>query len=120
MFNLARNSSTVIYKQYQGRTEIIDANGNKTGSWTPQYGDFQTAQMFVSPNKGEAESEMFGSVEPYDRVMITADINCPIDEESVLWLDGASTDKPYNFIVTKRAPWRNSIAYAIKKVQVSD
>lgn len=50
--------------------------------------------------------------------MTTADTTCPIDENTVLWLDGASTDEAHNYIVKKRAPWKNSVAYAVKKVTV--
>ena len=50
--------------------------------------------------------------------MSTSDIACPIDENAVLWLDSDSTDEAHNYIVKKRAPWKNSIAYAVKKVTV--
>ena len=57
-------------------------------------------------------------MEDYDRTMTTTDTACPIDENTVLWLDGASTDEAHNYIVKKRAPWKNSVAYAVKKVTV--
>lgn len=119
MFNLARNESKVFFKQYLGKKEVVDVNGYKTGSFAPQYGELQSAYMTVSSNRGSAETEMFGSMEAYDRTMITADIHCPINEESILWLDGVDTKEAHNYVVTKRAPWKNSIAYAVRKVTVS-
>lgn len=50
--------------------------------------------------------------------MTTSDAKCPIDENSVLWIDGADTDGPWNYIVKQRAPWKNSTSYAIKQVTI--
>lgn len=63
---------------------------------------------------------MFGTLTAYDRTMTTADTSLEIDEDDVLWVDGADTDGPWNYIVKKRAPWKNSVAYAIQQVTVSD
>lgn len=119
MRNCRRNLTTVLFRCYEGQEEIVDVHGNATGSYKPKYGALQTADLCVSPNKGAAEAEQFGSLEDYDRTMTTADTSCGIDENAVLWLDGADTDGPHNYIVKKRAAWKNSVAYAIKKVTVS-
>lgn len=119
MRNLRRNLQTVFYKLYKGQQEIIDQYGNATGSYTPVYGELKSAMLCVSPNKGSSEVEQFGSLTDYDRTMTTADISCEIDEDSILWLDGADTNKPHNYIVKKRAPWKNSISFAVKEVKVS-
>lgn len=119
MRDLRRNLSTVFFKLYEGQEEIVDEYGNATGSFVPKCGYLQTACLCVGPNKGSSETEMFGSLEDYDRTMTTADTACPIDENTILWLDGADTDGPHNYIVKKRAPWKNSVAYAIKRVTVS-
>lgn len=120
MQNLARNASTVWFKVYQGQTEIIDSYGNKTGSFAPVYGDLQSAQLMVAPSKGDAAQEVFGTLLDYDRSMTTAETTCPIDEQTVLWLDGVSTDQPYTHYVRKRAPWKNSVVYAVKQVEVAN
>lgn len=120
MRNLRRNLSTVYFKRYTGEDEeIVDDYGNPTGSFKPIYGELQTARLCVGPNKGDSETEMFGSLEDYDRTMTTADAACLIDENAILWLDGVDTTGPHNYIVKKRAPWKNSVAYAIKRVTVS-
>nr|DAR34153.1 MAG TPA: hypothetical protein [Caudoviricetes sp.] len=118
MFNLARNTSLLHYKLYLGQNEIVDEYGNKTGSFTKQYGDLQSAFLCVSPNKGDASLEPFGTLLDYDRTMITADTTCPIAEDTILWLDGVNTTGPYNYYVKKRAPWKNSIVFAVKEVDV--
>lgn len=119
MRNLIRNTSLVYFKLYEGEEEIIGPWGNNTGVYYPKYGELQTARMTVSPAKGTSETDMFGTLTPYDKTMTTANTNCKIDESAVLWLDGADTDGPWNYTVKKVARWKNSISYAIAKVEVS-
>ena len=120
MRDLRRNLSIVYFKLYESQEEIVDEYGNPTGSFAPRYGPLQTARLCVSPNKGRSETGMFGSLEDYDRTMSTANTSCPIDENAILWLDGQPTDGPHNYIVKRKAPWKNSVAYAIKRVTVSE
>ena len=120
MRSLKRNQQKIYYKLLIGQEEIVDEYGNNTGSFIPIYGDLKTADICVSPNKGSSEVEQFGSLEDYDRTATTADITCDIDEDSVLWVDGADTEGPYNYIVKLVAPWKNSISFAIKQVEVSE
>lgn len=118
--NLMINCQPVFYKRYEGQEEILDEYGNATGSYIPIYSDLKSAMLCVSPNKGNSEVEQFGSLEDYDRTATTADTTCEIDEDSVLWVDGADTDGPYTHIVKKKAIWKNSVQYAIKQVTVSE
>ena len=120
MRNLRRNLSTVYFKPFVKTEEILDEWGNPTGSFKPVYGELQSARLCISPSRGSTSDDTFGTTLDYDRAMTTADIDCPIDENTVLWLDGAETTEPHNYIVKKRAPWKNSVAYAIKRVTVSD
>lgn len=117
--NLLRNTQPVFFKLYEGQEEIVDEFGNSTGSFIPIYSNLKSAMLCVSPNKGNSEVEQFGSFAEYDRTMTTADTSLPIDENTVLWVDGADTSGPWNFIVKKVAPWKNSIQYAIQQVTVS-
>lgn len=119
MRNLRRNTQTVYFKLYLGDQEIIDQYGNATGSYVPVYSDLMEADLVVSPNKGAAETEQFGSLLDYDRTMTTANTSVLIDENSVLWVDGADTEGPWNYEVKRRAPWKNSIQFAISQVNVS-
>lgn len=102
-----------------GEEEILDEYGNNTGLFQPKYSELMSAMLTVSPNKGNSEVEQFGSLEDYDRTITTADPKCPITENSILWVDGADTEEPHNYIVKLVARWKNSTQYAIKKVEVS-
>lgn len=119
MRNLKRNTQKVYFKLYFGEQEVIDQYGNSAGVTVPLYSDLMEAAVVVSPNKGAAETEQFGSLLSYDRTMTTADTSVLIDENSVLWVDGADTSGPWNYIVKKRAPWKNSVQFAISQVNVS-
>ncbi len=119
MRSLKSNQQPVFYRLFEGEEEIIDEFGNSTGSFIPKYGSLRSAMLCVSPNKGSSEVNQFGSSEDYDRTITTADANCPIDENAVLWVDGADTDEPWNYIVKLVARWKNSAQYAIKQVTVS-
>lgn len=120
MRSLLRNQQPVFFKLYEGEEEIIDEYGNPTGSFLPVYSSLKSAMLCVSPNKGNSEVQQFGSLEDYDRTMTTADTTVAIDENSVLWVDGADTSGPYNYIVKRRAPWKNSVQFAIQQVKVSE
>lgn len=118
MRSLLRNQQPVFFRLYEGEEEIVDQYGNSTGSHVPVYGELMSAMMCVSPNKGTAESEQFGTLLEYDRTMTTSDINVKIDENAVLWVDNADTNGPWNYVVKKRAPWKNSVQFAISQVTV--
>ena len=120
MRSLLRNQQPVFFKLLQGQEEILDEFNNPTGSYIPVYSELKSAMLCVSPNKGSSEVEQFGSLEDYDRTMTTADADCEIDEDAVLWVDGADTDGQYTHIVKKKAIWKNSAQYAIKSVDVSE
>lgn len=119
MRSLRINQQPVFFKLLIGEDEIKDEYGNPSGSPIPIYSALMSAMLSVSPNKGNSEAEMFGTLEDYDRTAVTADVRCPIDEDAILWIDNADTDGPHNAIVKRRAPWKNSISFAIKNVKVS-
>ena len=117
--NLQINTQPVFFKLFEGQQEIVDEYGNSTGIYAPQYSELMATRLVVSPNKGTSESDQFGSFADYDRTATTADTRCLIDEDTILWVDGADTDGPHNYIVKKVARWKNSIQFAIAEVKVS-
>ena len=114
---LDRNLQNVIYSCYEGMTEETDSDGNYTGERVKTYTDPKTIRMNVSPAKGNAQASQFGTDISYTRTAMTADLNCPIDENSKLWIGIPSTE-PYNYKVTAVARSLNWIVYALKEVDV--
>ena len=69
------------------RHAVIDEDGNETGEIVPHYEEDVAMSANISPASGQAQAEQFGSLENYDRVIITRDMDCPIDEHTVLFID---------------------------------
>ena len=119
MQSLAINQQTIEYALYTGR-EDIKSDGKQTGEKKKSYTTPAKYRIYVSPAKGEAIIEPFGQSEDYTNVMSTTDMNCPIKEDTILWIGISSANStPHNYRVTKVARGLNSILYAIKKVSVS-
>ena len=118
---LVKNKQKIYYSLYLGETEITDSDGNLTGEKTATRSTPVGVEMNVSPNAGKSALEAFGTLTPYNRVLITDNMTCPIDEETVLWIGisptGANnTSIPFNFTVEKVARSLNSIAILAKEV----
>lgn len=79
----------------------------------------------VSAATGETQTAMFGNSQDYDRVIVTDDLNCQIDENAVLWIDkfpeydGDGYPTAWDYIVKKVADPLDSFSIAVKKVDVS-
>lgn len=117
---LARNRRTFHYSLFEGSSDTRDYNGN----FLPKYSEAVKMKANISAAYGSAEVEPFGTNLDYDRVIVTDDMSCPIDEQSVLFID-ISPDfdeqgKPLgDYRVMRVARSLNSISYAISKVNVS-
>lgn len=125
MRSLKRNERTIYYANYIDKTEITDEYGNATGSYEINYTTPTPYRINVSPARGSSDDTLFGTALNYTKTMVTADLNCPIDENTVLWVDKVATvddegnTNPYDYTVTQVGKSLSSIAYAIKKVDVN-
>ena len=120
---MKRNLTPVYYCLYSNRQPIVDDEGYETGEYEVVYGEAVQLICSVSPATGYAQVEMFGNLESYDKVLITDDMACPIDENTVLFIDKEpefENGKPkYDYTVRRVAKSLNSISYAVSKVKVS-
>ena len=116
MRTLNRNKRTLYYKLYLGEVENTDS-GNLTGESTPAYGPLEELRCNVSASAGSDAISAFGGFTNYSRTITVTDINCPMDEDSIVWF-GVPTTGPHNYIVTKRADSKNGILYALLEVKV--
>ena len=120
MLNLVSNMQTIEYALYTGMQDGTTPGGKRTGEPVKVYTPPQKYRIYVSPSKGEAAIEPFGQSEDYTNVMSTANMNCPIDENSILWIGISSKNgAKHNYRVTRVARGKGSILYAIEKVSVS-
>jgi hypothetical protein len=125
MRSLERNKTKIYYALLNSKNEIRDEYGNFTGEYELQYGNPIAMKASVSAAMGETYTRQFGEQEAYDKVVITDDPLCPIDEYAILWVDNLpeikrdkSTDTPHDYVVKKVARSINVSSYAIAKVEV--
>ena len=116
--------ASVVGDSEQNTDYIIDEYGNETGETVRHYARAVEMYANISPATGQSQVEQFGNLDNYDKVIVTDDMNCPIDEHSVLFIDKQpeySTDSLpiYNYIVKRIAKSLNSISIAVRKVDVS-
>ena len=120
MRTLVRNRTPFWYALYEGNTPDVDEDGYYTGENSPQYTEAVLyEQGNISAARGDAQTEQFGNLENYDKVIVTGDMECPIDENSVLWID-AEPPAPYDYVVTRVGKSINGIAIAVRKVKVEN
>lgn len=136
---LHRNKRPFYYCLYKGEIEILDEYGNLIGEKIVTYEDDVMEMANISTATGQSNTEQFGNLENYDKVIVIDDLDCPIDENSVLFIDkepeykdaeynkqtaititGATVKVPvYDYIVRRVAKSLNSISVAVSKVKVS-
>lgn len=121
---MERNKSTFYYLLYDEKVPVYDADGYETGEQTVSYSEAVSMQANISAATGQSQVEQFGNLENYDKVIVTDDMTCPINENTVLFVDKEPTydseGKPaYDYTVRRVAKSLNSISIAIRKVNVS-
>lgn len=145
MRTLNKNKRTLYFSTYKGETAYLDENGDSTGEYIASYFPPEKVRMNIAAAKGDAERDPFGISEPYTNTLVTADMDCAMDESSVIWIganpileeasfgqmiDGkmhwfdsdsneiGQTDA-YSHVVVRKAESVNSITYAIRKVSTN-
>ncbi len=122
MKTLARNKKTLYYALQTGINGVQDEYGLFSGQYDIAYAAPVETRMNISPARGDAILEQFGIQEQYDKVLITDDMDCPISEDSVLWLntvpviENGVTTTPHDYYVVRVAKSLNNIAIAVKSV----
>lgn len=123
MQSLAQNRQKIYYATLESITDRYDSDGYLTGEKDKTYTSPQEFLIYVSPARGSLGWYPFGIGENYTNVMSTCDRDCPINEESVLWIgidpqinESGKATIEHNYIVERVAIGLNSILYAIRKV----
>lgn len=124
MKTMERNKTSFHYLLYLGNAPLVDQDGYETGESKVTYGTAVALRANVSAASGSAQVEQFGNFISYDKVIVTDDMSCPIDENSVLFIDkppeyDALGNPLFDYVVKRVAKSLNSISYAVSKVTVS-
>ena len=121
---LHRNLKLVRYCLERSKTPITDSEGFETSEEKIVYDTAAELLCNVSTAKGNAQTEVFGNLDNYDKVLITDLMTCPIDENTVLFVDkepeyDADGTPIYDYYVRLVAKSLNCISIAIAKVKTS-
>lgn len=125
MKTLARNKQTIWYALCNGKTEILDANGFRTGQYQVTYSAPVKTAMNIRWDDGAVRLEGFGLNGSGRRRLVTDDLNCPINIGSILWIGvepdayGEDGAVKHNFAVCE-VPQKSltQIVYIVEEVQV--
>lgn len=118
-----RNLRKLYYATYKEKTPIKDEQGYETGAYRLSYNPPIELKANISAARGTSETEQFGVNLDYEKVVLVGDVNCPINETSILWIDTVptineegETETPFDYLVVKVARSLNNVAYAVRKV----
>lgn len=96
---------------------LKDSEGNYTLERGITYSDPVEVRGYVSPAKGGANAEVFGTQLAYDKTIILPGNGWPIDENTVLYIDSDPTnDERYDYKVIGVAESLGHTTIAISKV----
>lgn len=117
---MERNKVRFWYCPYKGKEAVLDEDGYRTGDTRIIYGEAVEVKANISSATGEAQEEVFGNLQDYDKVIVMSDPKFPMDENSVLFVDkepeyDKEGDPLFDYRVRKVARSLNSVAYAISK-----
>lgn len=121
---MERNKRTFWYCLYDRKEPIIDEDGNETGEEQIVYKPAQSLRANISAASGSSQVEQFGNLAGYDKVIVLDNTSCPIDENTVLFIDkepeyGEDGNPLYDYRVKRVAKSLNSVSIAATKVSVS-
>lgn len=111
MHTLRRNRKPFTYELYLGKADALDKNGYKTGEKKPVYDSPVTMYARISAARGSTTEEIFGVTTDYTRTIITDNMQCPIDENTRITIEGDV------YCVVKVAKSLNHIMVAVKEVE---
>lgn len=121
---MERNKRTFWYCLYDRKEPIVDEDGNETGEEQIVYKPAQSLRANISAASGSSQVEQFGNLAGYDKVIVLDDTSCPIDENTVLFIDKEPEydddgNPLYDYRVKRVAKSLNSVSIAATKVSVS-
>lgn len=128
MVSMEINKSTIWYSNRTGNEPVRDEHGLMTGELRMTYSNPVPIRVSLSESiglnnlsaQGIAELEPYGIATNYTHRMITEDMNCPIDEQSIIWHERDPGDNPYdvpyNFRVIRASKTLNYKMYYLRQV----
>jgi len=141
---LSRNKQKLWFSNPYGIDPVVDENGHRTGEKNNLYGKPIKARMSLAissgannlGSQGMADLEPYGVTTGYTHRATTEDMNCPMNEGSIIWTESLDetlwedmTEEEfseqmdellpaYRFRVVRKAKSLNHLIYYLKEVDV--
>ena len=133
MVSMEINKTRIWYSNLiHGESEpVLDEHGLMTGDFVQRYTTPVPLRAALSESiglnnlsaQGIAELDPYGITTNYTHRMVVEDMNCPLDEESIVWHDRDPGDNPYdvpyNFRVIRASKTLNYKMYYLRQVNTS-
>lgn len=119
MLLMHRNLKPIWYALWLSETDLEDSDKYETGESENSYSAPVKMMCNISPERSYVVEQPFGPMDPYDIVILTDDMNCPVTETSVFWDHEPAADEAYQYIVRRVSKNLNHIAITLRKVMVS-
>ena len=132
---LERNKKPIWYANRTGESYATDANGLKTGEKVQAYNTPQQMRCSLSissganniGSQGMATLNSYGIETGYTHNAVTEDMNCPLNEDGIVWyertptieVNGKTVAVPHNYVVVRKAESLNHLIYYLKEVDAS-
>lgn len=152
---LERNKQDLWFANRVSESYVTDTNGLKTGEKEQAYATPQKIRVSMSMSSGAnnlgsqgmVALDPYGLTTAYTHNAVTEDMNCPLDEEALVWYERTPTVKetrtrtveetidgevtthtiteevevpvPHNFVVVRKAKSLNHLIYYLREVDVS-
>lgn len=120
---LERNKSEIYICFYQGKCELTDSEGFDTGEVEHTYTAPLPIKACVSSAHGNAQIQMFGLQLEYDKTITFDDVNLPITEAALFFIDKppkydyeSHTLQNKDYVVKAVSKSLNVITVAVQKV----
>lgn len=123
MRDLKKNTRRMWYALFERKEPIIDENGDEVGDDMVIYSAPVQFRANLSPGKGSAQAEVFGTDVDFTRAISTTDLILPITETSLIWYetepvileDGSADPDSADYEVAARpADGLNELVIALK------
>lgn len=119
---LEKNKQTIYYRTFNAITEIGDSTAYTetivSREKTIAYNPYQTMKASISPASGNVTLEGNGIVKDYTHIMITDNMACPINVDTLVWVNRTptSTSLDADFRITRVSKSLNHITYQLREI----
>ena len=128
MRDLLSNTRDIWYALYQGKTKVVDENGDYTGETAESYSKPVKVKLNLSATRGTQgftgtglSYDYFGADVKYDLILSTCKMNLGINEYTLVWTrqpvvdaEGYADPETAQFRVTAVAAGLHHMKYAIR------